>query len=81
MAMCQRREAAMACGQPVSSWRNWERDGRMPRDYMAVCQQISERTGADLAWLAGLPSQPMREVSDPTVSIRWCPETHLDLVA
>lgn len=49
------KEAALACGLPVESWRNWERDGRKPRDYIAVCQKISARTGADLSWLAGLP--------------------------
>lgn len=50
------KEAALACGLPVASWRNWERDGRQPRDYVAVCMKISERTGADLAWLAGMPT-------------------------
>lgn len=49
------KEAALACGLPVESWRNWERDGREPRSYIAVCQKISERTGADMAWLAGMP--------------------------
>ena len=46
------KEAALACGLPVSSWRNWERDGRQPRDYMTACQQVAQRTGVDLAWLA-----------------------------
>lgn len=48
-------EAANECGLPPASWRGWERDGRAPRDYMAVCARISTRTGVDLAWLAGLP--------------------------
>ncbi len=48
------KEAALACGLPVESWRNWERDGRQPRDFIAVCARISERTGVDLAWLAGV---------------------------
>jgi hypothetical protein len=54
------KEAALACGLPVESWRNWERDGRQPRDYMRVCQVIAEHTGVDVTWLAvgpqpGLP--------------------------
>lgn len=48
------REAALACGVPVESWRGWERDGRLPRDLLSVCRSISQRTGADLGWLAGL---------------------------
>jgi transcriptional regulator with XRE-family HTH domain len=48
------REAALACGVPPESWRNWERDGREPRNYLAICRKISDRTGVDLAWLAGL---------------------------
>lgn len=47
------KEAALACGLPSQSWRNWERDGRLPRDYMAVCQQIAEYSGVDLDWLIG----------------------------
>lgn len=55
MAWGNVKEAALACGLPVQSWRNWERDGRLPRDYVNVCHQIAERTGVDLGWLAGLP--------------------------
>lgn len=39
------KEAALACGLAVESWRNWERDGRQPRDYVDVCRAISTRTG------------------------------------
>jgi hypothetical protein len=60
------KEAAMACGQPVSSWRNWERDGRMPRDYISVCQAVSRVTGVDVNWLAGLP----QNATGPTPGIR-----------
>jgi hypothetical protein len=49
-------EAALACGLPVSSLRNWERDGRIPRDYIHVCTLIAERTGVDLGWLVGMPN-------------------------
>ena len=49
------KEAALACGLPVESWRNWERDGRTPRDFIEVCRRVSTATGADVNWLAGLP--------------------------
>ena len=52
------KEAALACGVPVASWRNWERDGRLPRDLMTVTAKIAERTGCDQAWLAGFPRPP-----------------------
>lgn len=44
-------EAAMACGVPVASWRNWERDGREPRRVVEVAQLIANRTGCDFMWL------------------------------
>lgn len=66
------KEAALACGLPVASWRNWERDGRMPRDVIGICRKISQTTGVDLAWLAGLPRQsgpglpnPERQTANP----------------
>jgi hypothetical protein len=48
------REAAIACGLPAESWRGWERDNRLPRDYMAICSAISQRCGCDLTWLLGV---------------------------
>lgn len=48
------KEAALACGLPVQSWRGWERDGRQPRDFVQTCQVIAETTGCDVWWLAGL---------------------------
>ena len=45
------KEAALACGLPASSWRNWEA-GKRPHDYEKVCKAISDRTGADLIWLS-----------------------------
>lgn len=48
------KEAALACGLPVESWRGWERDGRLPRDLVGTCRAIAQRTGADVNWLAGL---------------------------
>lgn len=52
------QEAALACGVPVASWRNWERDGRLPRDLMTVTAKIAAATGVDQAWLAGFPTPP-----------------------
>lgn len=45
------KEAALACGLPAQSWRNWE-SGKRPHDYARVCQMIADRTGASLTWLA-----------------------------
>ncbi len=47
------REAAIACGLPVESWRGWERDNRLPRDYATVCRKIAAQTGVDIVWLMG----------------------------
>jgi transcriptional regulator with XRE-family HTH domain len=44
------KEAALACGLPAQSWRNWE-SGKRPQDYETVCQRISARTGVDVDWL------------------------------
>lgn len=46
------KEAALACGLPAQSWRNWEATKR-PHDFEAVCRKIADRTGCDLAWLMG----------------------------
>lgn len=45
------KEAALACGVPPASWRSWEVDGGMPRDQVATCTLIAERTGCDRIWL------------------------------
>jgi hypothetical protein len=45
------REAAIACGIPTETWRTWERDHVLPRNYAEVCQRISEACGADEFWL------------------------------
>ena len=45
---------ARECGLPADGWRRWERSGRQPRDYAAVCTAIASRTKCDVAWLAGL---------------------------
>ena len=58
------KEAALACGIPVQSWRGWERDGRLPRDLIATCRKIAAGTGCDVAWLAGLELEA-GELPDP----------------
>lgn len=45
------KEAAMGVGVPVESWRSWERDGRLPRDQVAIARRISLRTGCSYDWL------------------------------
>lgn len=49
------KEAAVACGVAVESWRGWERDGAMPQRIVEVAGKISRATGCDVAWLVGLP--------------------------
>ena len=44
-------EAAKACGLPVDSWRNWERDNRAPRRITVIAKQISTASGCDYLWL------------------------------
>ena len=44
-------DAAKACGVPVASWRNWERDNRAPRQITLIAKQISTATGCDYLWL------------------------------
>lgn len=44
------KEAALACGLPPQSWRNWE-SGKRPHDYEQVCRAIAARTGCSLMWL------------------------------
>jgi hypothetical protein len=60
------KEAALACGLPVESWRAWERNNVAPRRYIEICRAISERTGCSFRWLAvgpdeGVPSVPTRQ--------------------
>jgi len=45
------KEAALACGLPPGSWRDWEVHGRMPRNVIQVAGQVAERTGVDDLWL------------------------------
>jgi transcriptional regulator with XRE-family HTH domain len=44
------KEAALACGVPVESWRGWEQ-GVAPREYLKACRTIADRSGSDYDWL------------------------------
>lgn len=51
------KEAALACGLPSGSWREWELHGREPRGLNAIATKIADRTGCDDYWLmTGRPS-------------------------
>lgn len=45
------KEAAVACGIPVESWRAWERDNVLPRRYFEICAKIARVAGCDYGWL------------------------------
>jgi hypothetical protein len=62
------KEAAMACGLPVESWRNWERDGAMPRRMVEVASVIADRTGCDLGWLLAGSRLRTRDRGQTTVA-------------
>jgi hypothetical protein len=49
------KEAAVACGLPVESWRSWERDGRTPQRLVEIASIIADRTGCDFGWLVAGP--------------------------
>lgn len=50
------KEAAIACGLPAQSWRNWE-SGMACRDQELAARKIAARTGCDYLWLfAGIAS-------------------------
>ena len=45
------KNASLACGFPPANWRQWEKEGRLPRDVVSVARQIADRTGADAIWI------------------------------
>lgn len=57
------KEAALACGLPATSWRQWELEGREPRNYIDTVKRISARTRCDYGWL--LDGRPSGSPSDP----------------
>lgn len=52
-----RKEAAIACGLPYTTWRSWETDGVVPKNIVVVARQISLVTGCDFHWLLLGPSE------------------------
>lgn len=62
-------EAATACGIPVATWRNWERDGREPRGIVTKSMMIAGVTGVDYRWLAMGPER-MPEPASPGMATR-----------
>ena len=52
------KEAATIVGVPPASWREWELNGKQPRDFMNVCRRISDRLNVDLQWLVFGPELP-----------------------
>lgn len=62
-------EAALACGLPVPSWRNWERDGRTPRDLVGIAERIAEQSGVDFDWLLRGQRVPGRQGRQTTERI------------
>ena len=45
------KEAALACGLPHASWREWELSGRAPRNLVEVATKISRKTGISDYWV------------------------------
>ncbi len=70
------KEAALACGFPPQSWRNWEA-GKRPQDYAGVCQAIAEHTGVPANWLAFGPS-PDRQAGSGATTSGWSLGTRQD---
>lgn len=44
------KEAALACGLPQNSWREWEQ-GRSPRNLVQVAGKVHAATGIDEYWI------------------------------
>lgn len=51
------KAAAEACGLPVESWRNWERDGVEPRRLTTIAMAIATKAGCDYLWLVHGPAR------------------------
>jgi transcriptional regulator with XRE-family HTH domain len=69
-------EAAEACGLPEANWREWELNGRTPRNISEVALTISERAlGVDDYWLStgrttGVYPDGPEPVDSPNVTVR-----------
>jgi hypothetical protein len=57
------KQAAELCAIPVQTWRTWERDGMVPRNYINACMKIAGVTGVDLNWLAVGPHPAVTNAS------------------
>ncbi|MGB7235914.1 MAG: XRE family transcriptional regulator [Rhodococcus sp. (in: high G+C Gram-positive bacteria)] len=64
------KEAALACGLPAASWREWELRGREPRGLSDIAQKISEHTGCDDYWLITGRESPRPEDPDGGSTVR-----------
>jgi hypothetical protein len=64
------KEAAVACGIAVESWRSWERDGTLPRRYLDVCAQIARATGCDYGWLVDRRPSGSSQVTEKKISAK-----------
>lgn len=63
------KEAALACGVSPQSWREWELQNRLPRDYITVCRTIAAHSGCNRNWLMTgeyLPGRPVPGGDQPT---------------
>src|SRR5690554_5144407 len=61
------KEAAVACGVPVESWRTWERDNVTPRNLPEIAWRISQATGVDYGWLLDPRTTKRHEPLEPRV--------------
>lgn len=74
------KEAALACGFPPGSWREWELRGRDPRGLAGIAERIAQRTGADEYWLMtgklqpGDPLRPGQVQSSPLLDATQHPQ-------
>lgn len=64
------KEAAVACGMPVESWRAWERDNVLPRRYLETCAQIATATGCDYGWLVDRRPSGSAQFSPPQIRMK-----------
>lgn len=69
-------KAAEECGLPANSWRNWERDNRIPHNVVPVAAAIELRTGVDSDWLIRgqrIPGRRGRQSTDEFLAVAGQP--------
>lgn len=70
------KEAALACSLNPTTWRKWEMNDAMPRDYMAAARAISGRTGVSIEWLVFGPGERVIRAELPTrPEVSWVDDT------